>query len=125
MNLAKHRIAMAARWEEWRRGFEAEQRRWGMSAAEAKAETDRVWARVKARGDWLEAQFDEMIRLHDVVGEQYAAFEDAHPEIDWDDPDAPEMPETAELAALHRIEDAITAVRVRDLWPAHLYWKEV
>jgi len=125
MGLAKDRIVLAARWEAWRRELEAEHRRLGMSAAEAKAEADRVWARTKARLDWLRAQFDEMMRLEDVFGEQYARFEDAHPEIDWDDPDAPEMPETPEQAELEKIEDAITAVRERDQWPAHLYWGEM
>ncbi|HWT12251.1 MAG TPA: hypothetical protein VN231_05825 [Allosphingosinicella sp.] len=122
---AKQRIAMAAALEKWRRAMEAEQRGLGMSREEARAEVDRRWARMKARLDWIDAQFADMVRLHEIVGEQYARFEDEHPEIDWEDPDAPEMPETPELAELHRIEEALTALRLRDEWPAHLYWSQV
>lgn len=125
MNLAKHRIVLAARWEEWRRELEAEHRGMGMSAAEAKAETDKAWARMKARLDWLRGQFDEMMRLHRALAEYWGRYSDEHPEIDFEDPDCPELPEPPEQAELETIEAAIAAVRERDEWPAHLYWKDV
>lgn len=125
MRRAKHRIVLAAKWEQWRRGLEDEHRQLGMEPAEAKAEADRAWARMKARLAWVDEQLEAMQRLHDALGEYWGRYADEHPEIDFEDPDCPQPPQPPEQAALERIEEAIAAVRERDQWPPHLYFGDV
>jgi hypothetical protein len=96
----------------------------GASEEEAVAEAAQTLERSEARLAWLEAQFDEMRRLHDALTDYWGAWADAHHEWDPEDEDSAVAPDPPEQAELEVIEEAIRLVREEDRWPKHLYFAD-
>ncbi|MEA3010191.1 MAG: hypothetical protein QOJ91_1883 [Sphingomonadales bacterium] len=117
-----------ADWAEFRRDRIAEHLALGLPEAAAAAAAERAEARTKARLQWLRGRFERMTELWISLGAYWAAFEEAHPDIDLvepDDRDLPLLADPPEQAELEAVEAEIAAARDHDSWPRHLYFGEV
>ena len=118
----------AADWAEFRRARIADHVALGLPRDAAAAAAERAEARSKARLEWLSGRFVRMTELWTMLGRYWAEFADAHPEIDFEDPDDRDLPllvDPPEQAELEAVEAQIAAARDRDVWPRHLYFDEV
>ena len=115
-------------WAEFRRDRIAEHLALGLPEAAAAAAAARAEARTKARLEWLRGRVARMTELWILLGAYWAAFAEAHPDIDLVEPDYRHLPLLAdppEQAELESVEAEIAAARDHDVWPRHLYFGEV
>ena len=115
-------------WAEFRRDRIAEHLALGLPEAAASAAAERAEARTRARLEWLRGRFVRMTELWISLGAYWAAFEEAHPDIDLVEPDDRDLPllgDPPEQAELEAVEAEIAAARDHDSWPRHLYFGEV
>lgn len=118
----------AADWAAFRRARIADHLALGLPEAAAAAAAERAEARTRARLEWLGERFERMAELWSWLGRYWADFADAHPDIDFEDPDDRDLPlliDPPQQSELESVEAEIAAARDRDVWPRHLYFDEV
>jgi hypothetical protein len=109
----------------WRRGRAEELLTLEMSEARAIAHLEEAEPRFRARCAWIEERMAAMKAAQKALDAAWFRQLDAHPDVDWDDPDAPELPDPPEQAAFDAIYAEIRAVIDHDRWPRHLHFPNV
>jgi hypothetical protein len=97
----------------------------GFDEAEAAAEAARKCERTRLRHAWFRERFEAFLDMQDQAGEAYCRYMDAHPDIDWESPDAPEIPEPPEAALAQALYDEVMEAVEEDRWPRHLHFRNV
>jgi hypothetical protein len=112
-------------WAAVRRQAEEEMAALGMPAAQARAEAEKRTERVRLRVEWARERLDQFFEMQDRAGEAYVKQIEAHPDVDWEDPDAPVLPEPPEAAVAEAIYAEVRAALDEDRWPRHLHSHDV
>jgi hypothetical protein len=111
--------------ERWRRLRMAELLELEMREEQALAHLREAEPRFRARCAWIEERMAALKAAQHAADSAWARQLAAHPDVDWDDPDAPELPDPPEQAALDAIDAEIRAVIDHDRWPRHLHFPDV
>lgn len=109
----------------WREAQVAELVGLGLPEDEAIAQMLEAEPRVRARFAWAEDRIAAMRAAQKALDAAWFRRLDAHPDVDWDDPDAPILPDPPEQAAFDAIHAEIMAAADHDRWPRHLHFPNV
>lgn len=112
-------------WDKVLEGFREELAEIGVPEAEARIEAERRLARTRRRLDWLRGQYEALRTAYERTGDYYCAAMDAHPEIDWDAPDAPDIPPPPAQRVADLLLAGIEAAARHDRWPRHLHFSNI